>query len=72
MVKYPLSWHEKNLENSEAYLQRAEVYLREKEQQVRKLNDNVMFQRMQVERAKKEGITEYDPDKYNHKRKSKI
>lgn len=70
-MKRPVEWHEHCLAN-------AEMSAAKKWEQVQSLKDDAarteianLFRREQIAEAKRRGITEFDGDKFNVKRKQK-
>lgn len=66
--KKPIAWHEECLRNRERTYGIAEAELYRQKEYVEKLGKENDFIRAQIERAKREGKTEYDRDRYGHKR----
>lgn len=66
--KMPIAWHEECLRNREENYGRAVAELYRQKEYVEKFGNENDFMRAQIERAKREGKTEYDRDRYGHKR----
>ncbi len=66
--KMPIAWHEECLRNREENYLRAVAECERQTNYVRKFKEENDFLRAQIERAKREGKTEYDRDRYGHKR----
>lgn len=72
---FPLSWHEECLRNMKASLLREEKRLREyvdsQIASIENLRKDIETSELQIARAKKEGKTEFDRERYNVKKGGK-
>lgn len=68
---FTIDWHKKCLFNVEETLRKAVETLVRQTQEVERLRAKVALMRGQIERAEREGIKEYDAEKFNKSRGSR-
>lgn len=63
-MKQKIEWHQRGLRNMEIYLQKEREVLTKQIDKVNKLKNDVEFLREQIKKAKSEGRTDFDAEKY--------
>ena len=63
-MKKPIAWHEENLVNQKSYLSRLTKISLEAQKSVRKCEQEIAFRKRQIARAKLEGKTEFDSERF--------
>ncbi len=59
-----IEWHENNLENFQATLNRKQEELNKLQKKVERMHLEASFRRYQIWEAKEEGKTSFDPSRY--------
>lgn len=70
-MKFPISWHEECLKNSEDYLRKMRAWTLKYVADYRRQREAVRQRRAQLEEAKRRGLDGYDHERFMKKRGAK-
>ncbi len=65
--KMPIAWHEQCLTNYRASLEHKRQLLKELQTEVKQMEQRAAQYQCQIDLAKEQGKTEFDPDRYGKK-----
>ena len=71
MSKFPMQWHEDGLASAKKHLANREVELLRLQESIERDRKRLQADEDQINLAKSEGRTEFDPETYGKKRKTK-